>query len=679
MADHGTSQGKKALFSEFPPVPTEAWEARIQEALRGTGDVDQLAWTLPDGIRLRPFYRRDDLHGRAHLGVAPGAYPFARGTKPVSEGTPLVLSIVARDPSEANRLARLGLERDAGGIHLHADLRGGLLHGLPLRRPDDLAHLFEGLPLDRLAVHHTGASSGLPFLAAWLDVAERHGITPNRLRGTIGFNPLSPFEAFGWFHERSAPAQTAGLVKDLRSLAPGVRLLACDASLFHEAGATSTQTLACALGLVSDLLARLTDAGVPAEDVLASLHVVFPLGVSFFPAVARLRAFRLLFARVVEAYTGQREARPYVVAHLSRAHRTAYDPYVNMLRTTTEAAAALIGGCDALCLLPHDTAAGHPDAFSHRMALNTGLILQHESHLDAVVDPAGGAYYLEVLSDRMAEVAWERFQALEARGGLLEALRQGHVQQEIAASRAAWAERIASGRSVFVGINRYPDLQEHHDPDALREARIPFTPRGAFPSEEGLLDVLRAQVRKGTSFDAMIPPSPEAVAPDTGSLMPIRGAASFERMRLRTECHTARTGRYPRVALYLFGDVAARNARATFSRNFFGAAGFEITETTAYEDPADALDALIAGHPDLIVLCSADAAYQEHGPDLVARLRAAGCDVPVIVAGDPGEHRDTLQKAGIADFIHRRTPLLETLERFQRLLGVTDEASAHIA
>ncbi|GIV62319.1 MAG: methylmalonyl-CoA mutase [Rhodothermaceae bacterium] len=668
----------KALFSEFPPVPTAAWETQIHKDLKGTDYLDKLSWHTPDGLTLRPFYRREDLEGLDHLRAAPGCPPFVRGTHATPEAVRLAVTIVHDDLAEANRLARTlrSDPADVVEVHLPLEVRDDRLHGVPVRKQDDLARLLDGLPLDATPLHVSGASTALPLLAMWLNLAEAQGLDVGRLQGTFGFDPLSPFERFGWLHGAGAVEHTARLLAATAARAPGLRVLACDAVRLHEAGATSVQVLAFTLGAASDLLARLSDRGLSPETILDALHVTMPLDVHFFLSVARFRAFRLLFARLVEAYTGSPPepangpARPFVVARVSRSHHTRYDPYVNMLRATTGAAAAFVGGCDVLCLEPHDALDGRSDTFGHRIALNTGRILHHEAHLDRVIDPAGGSYYLETLTDRLAEAAWKRFRTLEAEGGLLEALRRGTVQREIATRRQRRDQEVVLRRAVLVGVNQYPDLDERILDRVERAAPgHPLTPAKHRPDAPDL-DTLRRALREGTPLDALLPPTPGGTVPDADALCPHRGAEALERLRLRTERHARMTGHLPTVFLLPFGEPAMRNARATFARNFFGCAGFSIVAPPGWDDPLEGIEAAAGASPDLVVLCSTDDAYPAHTARIVERLRARGVAAPVVVAGHPEAHLDALRRAGVDAFIHRRSNLLEALEHFQQKLGI---------
>ena len=387
----------------------------------------------------------------------------------------------------------------------------------------------------------------------------------------------------------------------------------------------------------SELIAALTDRGLAAETLVRHVHVRSAVGTSYFPEIAKLRALRGLLGQVCEAYApGTRHDDLIVQAVTSGRSMTRFAPYVNLLRTTTAAAAAVLGGCDTLVVRPFTEPQGRPDAFALRLARTTQLILRDEAYLDKVADPAAGSYYIEQLTEAIARRAWALFQEIEAQGGLRAALRSGFVQAMIRESRQARLQAIGTRTRTLVGLNRYPDPDEP-SPDA------PAAPRREAPDFTG------------DPIDA---------------LPPVRDAAGFEALRDRTAAFAERTGHLPHVQLVLFGPRAMRSARANFSRDFFGCAGFRVTEDRGFDDPADAEDTLRTSDADVVVFCSADDAYAEAVPALVAALPDAARPL-LVVAGNPKADRAELEAAGIDSFIHLGTPLLEALEAYQRQLGVT--------
>jgi methylmalonyl-CoA mutase len=363
------------------------------------------------------------------------------------------------------------------------------------------------------------------------------------------------------------------------------------ADQWHDAGATAVQEVAFALAAAVEQLA----AGRRPE----AIEFAFAAGSAYFIEIAKLRAARLVWAQAAQASGfALAECRMRIAVRTARRNKSVLDRYSNLLRATTEALSAALGGCDTLYV--------EPFGFDRHLALNVQRIIREEAHIDVPADPAGGAWYVEVLTDSVAREAWKLFQKIEADGGYARAVESGAIAAAIAQSRAAREKAVAGRRRTLVGVNNFPDLKE-----------------------------------KTASFAA-----PE----DAGWRM----ALPFERIRERTARHAAKTGRYPAVLLLRRGDPKMRMARANFALNFFGCAGFDM------QDAAD-----IEGAPDLIVLCSSDAEYPALAKDICPRAT-----VPVIVAGNPKEAIAELEAAGVKGFIHVGSDAVRTLSEWQDRLGM---------
>jgi len=367
----------------------------------------------------------------------------------------------------------------------------------------------------------------------------------------------------------------------------------------HEQGATSVQELAYALADGVERLAAQIEKGVPAETAAPAIPFVFGVGSNYFFEIAKLRAARLLWAQAVAAFGPAGEAcRMRIHAVTTLSNKSICDPWTNLLRSTTEALAAALGGCDALTVQSFH--------YPERLANNIQLILKEEAHLDKVADPAGGSYYVEALTAALARAAWTIFQQVDAAGGYTKARASGAIDAAVGQSREARQKAVAARRRTLVGVNNYPNLTERI------EASAPADPAG-------------------------------------------RLAEPFEKLRLRTQRHAAKTGRTPRVLLLTRGDLKMRMARAQFCQNFIGCAGFEIVESAEFEKAA----------ADIIVLCSSDPEYLALAQEVCPKVQA-----PVMVAGNPKDQIAALQQAGVAGFVHVQSNAVETLSAWQDRLGM---------
>jgi methylmalonyl-CoA mutase len=374
------------------------------------------------------------------------------------------------------------------------------------------------------------------------------------------------------------------------------------ADWFHEAGGSVVQELGYAIAAGVEQLAER-----PARE----MEFVFAVGSTFFFEIAKLRAARWIWAQAASAFESKAEAACRMRLHVrtSRLNKSIYDPYTNLLRITTEASSAAIGGCELLTV--------EPFGFDPHLALGVQRVLREEAHLDAVADPAGGSYFVEALTDSLAAQGWKLFQQVEAAGGYRQALESGSVAAALAVTRAARQKAVSSRRRTLVGVNNYPDLGE----------KVP----GAAP-----------------------PPSEKGTAPfGHGSVE--RLAEPFERIRARSARHALRIGRYPQVLLLKRGDPKMSMARSNFSLNFFGCAGFDVVQSTEFVDQT----------PDLIVLCSSDPEYLALAQEVCPKVTA-----PVIVAGNPKDLIEPLKAAGVQGFVHMGSDAVETLAHWQDRLGM---------
>jgi methylmalonyl-CoA mutase len=577
------------LLEEFPPVTTAEWEAAIARDLKGADYERKLIWRTEEGIAVKPYYRGDDLAGVAGLDTRPGEFPYRRGAQ-AEPGWKIREGIEAVTPEEANRAACAAVRDGAEEISF---LR------LRVRDGDELDAALANL--DGICVHFEAADHSLIDL-----LLERFSPRESAAEVAISMG--------------CDPCENADFAAQVIACAPhGFVPFTIDATQFDEDGANAVEEIGLALGAGADVLAEMNARGVSADCVAAGLGFRFAIGANFFFQIAKLRAFGLLWARVVESFDGSHEAaRTHITARTSRWNKTVYDPHVNILRATTEAVSAIIGGATSIIVAAFDECLKAPDEASRRLARNTQLLLRHEAMLGRVADPGAGSYYIEVLTDSLACEAWKLLQEIEAGGGFSKLRAAGWVAEKLAQSLSAREKSVVTRTRVFTGTSLYANPAEH----ALE--RIDFE-----------------RMNEGH-----------------------RGARMYEQMRLRTERHTMAGGRVPQVLLAEIGDAKMCGARSNFGANFFACAGFRTT-VQRFKNPLE-----IAGaEADLIVLCSSDAEYEAITSDLMRQLKARGIETPVIVAGNP-ESGEALKALGVTGFVHVRSNPIEVLTKWQETYGI---------
>lgn len=575
------------LLQEFPPVSTEAWEAVIAKDLKGADYSKKLVWKTPEGMAVKPYYRAEDLAGLEYLDTLPGSFPYIRSPRPTADWR-IREEIDATDPEQANLAARkavvAGTEEIAFGH-------------VALQNASDLGMLLAGL--QEIPVHFENA--GEPLLGLLM---ERMKQRQDAARISSGWNPLTNLD-FAAEVLRAAPATFLPFT--------------VDGAKFEEAGATAVEEIGFTLAAAIDYLAEMQSRGADIDRAAQSVVFSFAIGANYFFQIAKLRAFRMLWARAVESFGGSAQsAKARIHARTSRWNKTIYDPHVNALRATTEAMSAILGGADSVTVAPFDECYKTPDEASRRLARNTQIILKREALLAQVADPGAGSYCLEAITDFLACDGWKAMQKIEASGGYQKAAANGLLTKALEQSMAARQKAVVSRRRVFTGTNQFANASEK-------------------------------------ALDRLDPMSLGGVR---------RGAESYEQLRLRTERHTANGGKLPRVLLAEIGDVKMRGARSTFASNFFACAGFDLV-TQRFETS----DEIAACNADLIVLCSSDPEYLDVATSLVLKLKALDRATPVIVAGNP-ESAEQLRAAGVADFIHVRSNPIEVLTNWQQQMGI---------
>jgi methylmalonyl-CoA mutase len=420
------------------------------------------------------------------------------------------------------------------------------------------------------------------------------------------------------------------LIKSASSLFPKLRTLGINGSIFHNAGGNIVQELGFSLAIISDYLDLLTKEGLKPGLVAKSMQLNMATGPLYFMEIAKLRAARLLFARLVSYWGVEDEdsLKAFIHCTSSEWNQTIFEPYVNLLRTTTESMSAVLGGCDSLTVSPFDKAFRETTKFSERIARNTQIILKEEAWLDKVADPAAGAYFIENLTDSIITESWRLFLEIEEMGGYLASFKAGEIQKRIGSSASLRDQNIAGRKEILLGTNQYPNLLEIIPEDMDLAIAFPLKTKQTYLVAE--------------------------------PLQLYRGSEAFEKLRLVSE------GKNQKVFLLTIGNPVWRKARAGFALNFFGCAGFEIIDIPGFDTLDSGISAAKASRASIIVLCSSDEEYVALAPEALKKLDKKTI---LVVAGFPKDCIDELKAKGIQNFIHMKSNVLEELSKYQEMLG----------
>jgi methylmalonyl-CoA mutase len=670
-----------------------------------------------EGIDLLPIYTEENLLTQsADLGV-PGEAPYRRGT--TVGGSVIHPWLVAQEfpyatAGEANAALRDDMSRGQTAVYLPLDraTRLGLdadktepscvgLGGLSVASVEDLGTALGGIDLASTPVH-LDADLGTPAVAAMLVAcADRSGVPADHLHGALTADPIGLLLIHGALScGLSAAFDRMHLVSLWAAKhAPALRTIGVRSAVTHDAGADAVQELACSMATGLEYLRAMIQRGMPVDDAAQQIWFSLSSGSRFFMEVAKFRAARMLWATIVQAFGGSPPAQQLRLhVRTSAFTMSAVDPYVNVLRTTTEALAGAISGCNSIHVGFFDEAVRQPDEFSRRIARNTQVILQSEAHLRKVIDPAGGSWFIETLTDQIVAAAWTQVQEIESAGGMVAAVMTGIIQARIGRSAARRADGIARRQETIVGVTAFANAAETPldrrgaDPVYMGEQRandvrsyrtqrdssgsaaaIARIPRRAKEGPAGLMAGLIDAARQGATVGELIkalPPVPGDEPVTTTPLPATRKSAPFEALRNAMHARAQESGHPLRVYLAPMGPVAQHKARADFAAGFFAVAGCEVITPDGFASAEDAAHAACASGAEITVLCSTDDRYPALVPLFCAAVRAVRDDLTIVLAGYPQDYIEAFRAAGVDDFIHLRANVLETLRSLLARKGV---------
>ncbi len=637
MADN-----KINLFQEFPPVSTAEWQAKIEADLKGKDFEKTLVWRTNEGFNVRPYYRGEDLENLKYLNTLPGQFPYVRGTKESGNDWLVRQDIEVADFSEANKKALQLLNKGLNSI-------GFIIKGCEDLSMDDLEILLKGIDLNATEINLSRCHCKPVSYSLLAEYIKKNYGEGSKIRASVKVDPIGRLVRKGNF-DMSDFNGLKKLVEEAEDLC-NLSVISVNGKTFRDAGSSIVQELGFSLAQGAEYITQLTELGLSAFSVASKIKFNFGVGANYFMEIAKLRAARLLWAKVVEAYNPECECGDdcscggecedgnckccgAMLIHSENTiwNKTVYDPYVNMLRTQTEAMSAVLGGTDSMTVMPFNAAYEKPTDFSERIARNQQLLLKEESHFDKIADPAAGSYYIENLTNNIAELAWKLFLEVQDKGGFIAAFKEGFIQSQIEATAAKLDLAIATRRENLLGTNQFPNITEY------------------------IQNELDAEV-----FSKISCKSENAIAEP---LKRYRGAQAFETLRYATDMY-AKNHKRPLVFMLTIGNLAMRKARAQFACNFFAVAGFEVLEGKGYSDVEEGIvDAVEAG-ASIVVICSSDEEYAEFAPQAAEKL----IDEIFVVAGNP-VCKEELEAKGISNFIHVKSNLLNELTSYQQKLGI---------
>ncbi len=639
------SDNSKKLFGEFPPISSQEWKDKIVADLKGADFDKKLVWRTIEGFDVQPYYRQEDLGNLTHLNSRPGQFPYVRGKRKNDNSWFTRQDVTVENVGQANKKA---LDIMMKGV----DSVGFIIADTTAFTQADVAALLKDIAFGAVEVCFVIGRGKANFLAQFKAFIAAKGIDPKTVKGSINVDYLGNLTLKGAFCYDSEQKcydftkEAFELGKDM----PYFQTCEVHGDYFQNAGSTCAQELGLALAVGAEYLAQADARGVNIGAFAPKMKFNFAIGGNYFMEMAKLRAAKMLWAEIVASYKpvcdcDTCECNNHCKTEFCKCackmnihsvtatwNKTVYDPYVNMLRTTTEAMSAALGGSDSITVNPFNSIYETPTDFSERIARNQQSVLKEESYFDKIVDAAGGSYYIETLTDKIATAAWGLFLQVQDKGGYVAAFKAGFVQDIVGKTADLRAKNLATRRSDLLGTNQYPNFNEVLDG----------------------MDTMLFQPLSQKSATAIAEP-----------IKMCRGAQAFELLRNTTDQYAKKNGR-PLAFMLTIGNLTFRKARAQFICNFFACAGFAVQDNNGFDTIAEGVAAAKAAGAKVIVLCSSDEEYATLAPEALALI---GTSAEFVVAGAPA-CTEELQAKGVNNFVSVKSNVLETLQGYLTKLGI---------
>lgn len=699
------------LLDDFTPPSYEQWKAQVEVDLKGAPFEKKLLTPTYEGITLQPIYTQKDIENLPHIMDTPGYNEYVRGTKAsgyLNSGWEISQELPYPMAEDFNKALKDDLKRGQTAINLQLDTATKLGldadyakenqvgdKGVSISGLKSLERAFDGIDITKYPLHINVAFSSFPFVTLFRAYTKKHNIKLSDLKGFIVADPLTSLANCGKlpvdldFAYNKLKIVTEFFAKENSP----IRTIGISGTPYHNSGASAVQELAIVFATAVEYIEEMLKRGLDINTIANKIQFTLGVGPFYFMEIAKFRAARLLWKNIIAEYGGNEDAQKMSIhARTSKYNQTVLDPYVNMLRTTTEAFSAVVGGVDSLTTNTFDEQFGLPDEFSRRIARNTQIILKEETHLDQLIDPAGGSFYVEKLTHEVAEASWKLFQTIEDKGGALAALKEGFIQSEISKTADSRKKDLAKRKSVLVGSNMYANVKEEILADKKTNTSEVYKKRAEYlqkfrvsasqEKNQSILSKLEALLTK-TDIEAIniaaeailegatIGEITKATRATTNPSVEVekvnvhRLADIFEELRFNANKLANK-----KLFLVNMGPVSQHKGRADFSRGFFETGGFDVLYPNGFNTTDEAVNAVIESGAKAVCICSTDDTYPELVPPIVKGIKEKDSSIQIILAGYPKDQVEAHKASGVDDFIYMGADVYTILSAMQSKLNV---------
>jgi methylmalonyl-CoA mutase len=708
---------KLNLKSEFTPPTFEEWKEQVEKDLKGASYEKKLITKTYEGINLNPIYSKKDITNSPFIDSLPSGDNFVRGssssgyhgkswdvnqeilTADVEDFNNIVLDALCKGQNCINlkldTATKLGLDADYADTEMVGDT------GLSISAINSLKRALKNIDFDSVPLYIDAGYNVIPFLSLINAYFEESNLDISKLSGSIIADPIAQLTNYN-----ELPVDLEFVFDMMKNsvewgnkFAGNIKTIGINTIPYLNAGANAVQELAYAMSTLVYYLNELIERGLEPENVFSKIQFSFGVSTNYFMEIAKFRAVNVLLKAIASEFgIDNKDLKLNIGAKSSEFNQTVLDPYVNMLRTTSQTFSAILGGVNYITTSPFDETLRRPDNFSRRIARNTQTILREESHLDQVIDPAGGSYYIESLTEEIAKKSWELFKEVESNGGILESLKTGFIQKSINEIFEQRQNDINKRKSVIVGTNMFADVHEKEleirkfDQKAFQKKRSEYLKKfrvnGSTEKHQAILDKLNLipnsnsieiietiteAFRIGSTIGEVTSSlySSHKVELKINKLVKQRASEGFEKLRHLAQNYRDKNGHLPKVFLANYGSISEYKARADFSKGFFEVGGFDVIDPKGFKTTEEVVNASLESGATVIVICSTDDNYPEIVPKVVSGLKSQHKNLQIILAGYPNDQVDEHKKSGIDDFIFLGANVMEKLTNLFNKIGGT--------
>ncbi len=609
-----------SLENDFEYSSREEWEKVAKSSFKG-GDISKFLKTLTyEGIEIDAIYS-EPIHGIS----VPGIANFRRGQSVsghLTGGWEVCQRIRVREPEDFNIELIKGLESGLNSVFVVPDHEYGI--GLRLNNPDDLKKALYGVDISRYPVVFEPGVKGREYFEFLIRLGEETTFDLSKINGAINFDPLSVFFKTGKdkvdldtnFKEMAVMFRVAE-EKKMR-----VRLIGVSVLPYHNSGASAVHELAIALSAGVDYIQAMGEKGLSPEQIVRSISFMFGIGSNFFMEISKLRVFRVLWNRIVNEYGVKGDSDTIQIhAETSLFNKSVLDPFVNVLRATTETFSAVVGGADRITTNPHDIVFSESKGSADRIARNIQMILREESHIHKMIDPAGGSYYVEKLTDDLTEKSWEFFLEIERRGGIQKSIEDGFIKKKIVENGKKLISHINRREKIMVGTNFFSNTNE--------------------------------DIKNGNRLSELS-----------------RLSLTFEKMRTKVAKLIENSMLPEEIIIAVNEPFTKVKPRVEYIKGFFGSAGFKSKTVKLEGTPEEKADTVLSKKGNIVVMCATDEDYPEVIGKIVPLLKKRSEKMIVAIAGNPANNKSDYIKYGVDIFVHRGVDLPEEIDKMISMSGV---------